>query len=56
MLFAMVSRPPAFGKTLKSFDDTETRKVAGVKNVVQAHGVVAVLATQPGPLKKAAMY
>jgi len=31
MLFAMVSRPPAFGKTLKSFDDTETRKVAGVK-------------------------
>jgi isoquinoline 1-oxidoreductase beta subunit len=52
MLFAMVSRPPAFGKTLKSFDDTETRKVAGVKNVVQAHGVVAVLATSTWAAKK----
>ncbi|EHQ28188.1 xanthine dehydrogenase family protein molybdopterin-binding subunit [Mucilaginibacter paludis] len=52
MLFAMVSRPPAFGKTLKSFDDTETRKVTGVKNVVQAHGVVAVLATSTWAAKK----
>jgi isoquinoline 1-oxidoreductase beta subunit len=52
MLFAMVSRPPAFGKTFKSFDDTETRKVAGVKNVVQAHGVVAVLATSTWAAKK----
>src|SRR6202012_2933736 len=31
MLFAVPARPPAFGKTLKSFDDTETRKVTGVK-------------------------
>lgn len=52
MLFAIVSRPPAFGKTLKSFDDTATRKVAGVKNVVQAHGVVAVLATSTWAAKK----
>jgi isoquinoline 1-oxidoreductase beta subunit len=52
MLFAIVSRPPAFGKTLKSFDDTETRKVSGVKNVVQAHGVVAVLATSTWAAKK----
>lgn len=52
MLFAMVSRPPAFGKVFKSFDDTETRKVTGVKNVVQAHGVVAVLATSTWAAKK----
>jgi isoquinoline 1-oxidoreductase beta subunit len=52
MLFAIVARPPAFGKTLKSFDDTETRKVTGVKNVVQAHGVVAVLATSTWAAKK----
>ncbi|RKR81750.1 isoquinoline 1-oxidoreductase beta subunit [Mucilaginibacter gracilis] len=52
MLFAMVSRPPAFGKTLDSFDDTETRKVAGVKNVVKAGGVVAVLATSTWAAKK----
>lgn len=52
MLFAMVSRPPAFGKTLDSFDDTETRKVAGVKNVVQAGSVVAVLATSTWAAKK----
>jgi isoquinoline 1-oxidoreductase beta subunit len=52
MLFAIVARPPAFGKTLKSFDDTETRKVAGVKNVVQARSVVAVLATSTWAAKK----
>jgi isoquinoline 1-oxidoreductase beta subunit len=52
MLFAMVSRPPAFGKTLDSFDDTEARKVAGVKNVVQAGTVVAVLATSTWAAKK----
>jgi isoquinoline 1-oxidoreductase beta subunit len=52
MLFAMVSRPPAFGKTLKSFDASASLKVAGVKNVVQAHGVVAVLATSTWAAKK----
>lgn len=52
MLYAMVARPPAFGKAIKSFDDTETRKVAGVKNVVMAHGVVAVLATSTWAAKK----
>jgi isoquinoline 1-oxidoreductase beta subunit len=52
MLFALVARPPAFGKKLKSFDDTETRKVAGVKNVVQAGNVVAVLATSTWAAKK----
>jgi isoquinoline 1-oxidoreductase beta subunit len=52
MLFAIVARPPAFGKKFKSFDDTETRKVAGVKNVVQAGNVVAVLATSTWAAKK----
>jgi len=54
MLFAIVARPPAFGKTLKSFDDTETRKVSGVKNVVgiPQRNVVAVLATSTWAAKK----
>jgi isoquinoline 1-oxidoreductase beta subunit len=52
MLFAISARPPAFGKTLKSFDDTETRKVNGVKNVVKAGNVVAVLATSTWAAKK----
>ena len=52
MLYAMVVRPPAFGKKLRSFDDTATRKVAGVKNVVQAGKVVAVLATSTWAAKK----
>ncbi|MES2809123.1 MAG: molybdopterin cofactor-binding domain-containing protein [Bacteroidota bacterium] len=52
MLYALVARPPAFGKTFKSFDDTETRKVAGVKNVVQVRNLVAVLATSTWAAKK----
>jgi isoquinoline 1-oxidoreductase beta subunit len=54
MLFTLVRRPPAFGKTLKSFDDTETRKVAGVKNVVAvpSRNLVAVLATSTWAAKK----
>lgn len=54
MLFAIVARPPAFGKVLKSFDDTETRKVNGVKNVVSvpSRNVVAVLATSTWAAKK----
>ncbi|MDB5029993.1 molybdopterin cofactor-binding domain-containing protein [Mucilaginibacter sp.] len=54
MLFAIVARPPAFGKSLKSFDDTETRKVAGVKNVVAvpSRNLVAVLATSTWAAKK----
>src|SRR5476651_203542 len=47
MFFAIVAKPPAFGKALKSFDDTEARKVTGVKNVVAvpSRNLVAVLAT-----------
>lgn len=54
MLFTLVARAPAFGKTLKSFDDTETRKVAGVKNVVSVpqRNLVAVLATSTWAAKK----
>lgn len=52
MLYAAVTRPPAFGKALKSFDDTEARKVTGVKNVVKAGNIVAVLATSTWAAKK----
>lgn len=54
MLYAMVQRAPAFGKVLKSFDDTEARKVAGVKNVISipSRDLVAVLATSTWAAKK----
>jgi isoquinoline 1-oxidoreductase beta subunit len=45
MLFAMVARSPAYGKKLKSYDDTEARKLPGVKQVIQIKNSVAVLAT-----------
>ncbi len=44
MLRAAVMRPPAFGLKLKSFDDTEARKVNGVQDVVRFGDKVAVLA------------
>ena len=54
MLFAAVAKAPAFGKTLRSFDDTEARKVTGVKNVVAvpSRNLVAVLATSTWAAKK----
>ncbi|MBS1566082.1 MAG: xanthine dehydrogenase family protein molybdopterin-binding subunit [Bacteroidetes bacterium] len=52
MLYAMVARPPAFGKKLVSFDDTETRKIPGVKNVVRWNNVVAVLASSTWNARK----
>jgi isoquinoline 1-oxidoreductase beta subunit len=52
MLFAMVARPPAYGKTLGSVDDTEARKVNGVKNVIKLKNSVAVLATSTWAAKK----
>jgi len=45
MLYAVVARPPAHGKKLKSFDDSAALKVTGVKKVVQVKSSVAVLAT-----------
>ncbi|MBK8004736.1 MAG: xanthine dehydrogenase family protein molybdopterin-binding subunit [Gemmatimonadetes bacterium] len=44
MLVAVVARPPRFGATVKSFDATKAKAVAGVKDVVQIPTGVAVLA------------
>ena len=44
MLYAMVLRPPAFGQTIKSVDDSAARAVNGVVNVVTFEDKVAVLA------------
>lgn len=52
MYFTMVARPPAHGKKLKSYDDTETRQIPGVKNVVRWNNIVAVLATNTWAAKK----
>ena len=43
MLFAMVARSPAYGKTLGSVDDTAALKVNGVKKVIKLKNSVAVL-------------
>ena len=52
MLFAMVARPPAYGKTLGSVDDTAARKVNGVKDIIKLKNSVAVLATSTWAAKK----
>lgn len=52
MLYAMVARPPAFGKKLKSFDDTAARAIPGVRNVVTYENKIAVLATSTWLAKK----
>lgn len=44
MLHAAVMRPPAFGQTLDSFDDTATRAISGVVDVIQFDDKIAVLA------------
>lgn len=44
MLIAMVAHPAHFGATVKSFDDTEARKVPGVVDVKQITQGVAVFA------------
>ena len=44
MLVAMIARAPVFGATVKSFDDTYTRKIAGVVAVKQVPSGIAVLA------------
>lgn len=45
MAYAVVSRRPAFGATVQSFDDAEARKVPGVQNVVKINSGVAVVAS-----------
>jgi isoquinoline 1-oxidoreductase beta subunit len=43
MLIALVARPPRFGATVKSVDDSAARKIDGVAEVVQIPTGVAVL-------------
>jgi isoquinoline 1-oxidoreductase beta subunit len=52
MLYAMVARPPAFGKKLKSVDDKAALSMPGVKQVVKLDNSVAVLATSTWEAKK----
>ncbi len=44
MMHAVVLRPPAFGKKLVDYDDTETRAISGVEDVIKFGDKVAVLA------------
>lgn len=44
MLFATVARPPVFGETLDTFDDTAARAISGVRDVVKIGSGVAVVA------------
>ncbi|MFT3934150.1 MAG: molybdopterin-dependent oxidoreductase [Chitinophagaceae bacterium] len=52
MLFAMVARPPAYGKTLGTVDDSAALKINGVKQVVKLKNSVAVLANSTWAAKK----
>ncbi|WP_443938487.1 molybdopterin cofactor-binding domain-containing protein [Pedobacter sp. MW01-1-1] len=45
MLFGVIARAPAYGKTLGNVDDSAALKIAGVKKVVKLPNAVAVLAT-----------
>lgn len=45
MQHAIVMRPPAFGMKLKSYDDSATRQVTGVTDVVRFGDKIAVLST-----------
>lgn len=44
MKYVSVLRPPAFGNTLESFDDTAARAVNGVTDVIRFDNKIAVLA------------
>ncbi|WP_400078465.1 molybdopterin cofactor-binding domain-containing protein [Winogradskyella sp. R77965] len=45
MKYVSVSRPPAFGQKISSFDATDAKAVNGVSNVVQFGDKIAVLAS-----------
>jgi len=45
LLYAAMARCPVFGGKVKSYDDTNTKKIAGVKQVVQIDRGIAVIAT-----------
>ncbi len=44
LLTALVARAPVFGATVKSFDDSAAKAIAGVRHVVQVPSGVAVVA------------
>ena len=44
MQYAVVMRPPSFGQTLDQYDDTETRSINGVNDVIKFGDKIAVLA------------
>ncbi len=44
MVYAVALRPPAFGQELVSFDDTATKEVTGVVDVIKFGNKIAVLA------------
>ena len=44
MMTAVIARPPIFGATLKSFDDSKARSMPGVRKIVQVPSGVAVIA------------
>lgn len=52
MLYAMVARAPAYGKTLGEVDDAATREASGVRQIVKLKNAVAVLATSTWAAKK----
>ncbi|WP_455210701.1 molybdopterin cofactor-binding domain-containing protein [Kaarinaea lacus] len=52
MLTALVAHPPLYGAIVKSFDDTKTKAVKGVTDVVQIPNGVAVLAKDFWSAKK----
>lgn len=54
MLYATIIRPPAFGMTLESFDDTEAKKAPGVKQVLRIENKIAVLGQSTWEVMQAA--
>ena len=53
MLYAAIAQCPAFGGTLKSFDDAKIKSMPGVKQVIALHNAVAVVADSYWRAKKA---
>lgn len=49
---AVIARPPRFGAKVKSFDDSKTKKIPGVKAVTQISSGIAVLAVDYWTAKK----
>ena len=43
MRYAVLVRPPAFGQTLKAYDDTEAKQQAGVERILRIDNKIAVL-------------